>query len=576
MVGWGKVSVRAKIYIAGFVMFMSYQFLIGLFVIPCFTRQMLEIDQRSLKSIVDVGIDVIEDYYDKYNKGTMTLEEAQKNSIRVIEKMRHGAGSSDYLWINNDQNVLIAHPYDKDLIGKNLSDYEDENGLKIFQEFVAVSKNNNGGFVEYMWSNPDNQGLSEKKVAHVKMFEPWGWVVGTGRYTGFYKEQIVIVRRFTIMSNLLVMCVSTLIFWLITNGIVKPIRQMKSSLLRVKDGDLTVSLSYKGADDIAQMMQSFNAFAQRISEIIREMTVMALHQKKAVKDIAVSADRFSETAQTQATSTEEITATLEEISAEMENVSNQTTDQLESVNALFDRIKTLKENIVAVESRVTYTQRETDSILGKAESVKKLLQRMEDKISRVGESSEKMVSIVAIIGNISEQINLLSLNAAIEAARAGDAGRGFAVVADEVSKLAEQTASSLKDIYELINESNLHISEFTDESANVAEEIGIIGYGVININNLMNNVAKDLKNEHKESELVVMDIEEVKVKADMIRNSTYEQKIAVADIVQTVSEVNELSQNSATSADILNRSTVELTSMADNIHEKTKYFKIAK
>ena len=261
---------------------------------------------------------------------------------------------------------------------------------------------------------------------------------------------------------------------------------------------------------------------------------MLPYQKKAVKDIAVSADKFSEAAQAQATSTEEITATLEEISAEMENVSDQTTDQLDSVNALFDRIKTLKENIVAVESRVSYTQKETDSILGKAESVKKLLQRMENKISRVGESSEKMVSIVAIIGNISEQINLLSLNAAIEAARAGNAGRGFAVVADEVSKLAEQTASSLKDIYELINESNLHISEFTDESANVSEEIGIIGYGVININNLMNNVAKDLKKEHKESELVVMDIEEVKVKADMIRNSTYEQKIAVADIVQTL------------------------------------------
>ncbi len=95
MVGWSKISVRAKIYIAGFVMFMSYQFLIGLFVIPRFTRQMLEIDQRSLKSIVDVGLDVIEDYYEKYRKGTMTLEEAQKNSIRVIEKIRHGVDNND-------------------------------------------------------------------------------------------------------------------------------------------------------------------------------------------------------------------------------------------------------------------------------------------------------------------------------------------------------------------------------------------------------------------------------------------------------------------------------------------------
>lgn len=199
---------------------------------------------------------------------------------------------------------------------------------------------------------------------------------------------------------------------------------------------------------------------------------------------------------------------------------------------------------------------------------------MGTKIARVGDSSKKMVTILRIINDISEQINLLSLNAAIEAARAGEAGKGFAVVADEVSKLAEQTAASLSDINALISESEAHIADFSDEAGNVTAAIGAIVNGVTEINSFMLKVVDELSEEHVSSAEVNRGIEELRKQAEMVNMSTEEQRLAVTDIVKTVTNVNDLSQSGAASAEELNASTEELSGMAEKLRKKTEFFKL--
>ena len=142
---------------------------------------------------------------------------------------------------------------------------------------------------------------------------------------------------------------------------------------------------------------------------------------------------------------EEITAT-DEISAGIDNVAAGASDQVERITRLVETIDRLTGIIHDVERKTSEAARVTGSISDMARDGEAGMREMNESMEAIGESSREMTGIVAIINDISDRINLLSLNASIEAARAGDAGRGFAVVADEISKLADQTSRSVKEI----------------------------------------------------------------------------------------------------------------------------------
>ena len=151
-------------------------------------------------------------------------------------------------------------------------------------------------------------------------------------------------------------------------------------------------------------------------------------------------------------------ATIEEVSAGVDNVALNTRDQFERMNSLMEKMNNLSMIIGTMGSDVAITMDLTRTIATDAAEGEGSLNSMNAGMQRINQSSTEMTGIIAIINKISDQINLLALNATIEAARAGEAGRGFAVVADEISKLAEQTAASLKEIGSLIRMNNAEIS----------------------------------------------------------------------------------------------------------------------
>ena len=170
---------------------------------------------------------------------------------------------------------------------------------------------------------------------------------------------------------------------------------------------------------------------------------------------------------------------------------------------------------------------------------------MNQSMSKIGESSKEMSNIVDIINSISDQINLLSLNAAIEAARAGDAGRGFAVVADEISKLADQTATSISDINRLIKANDDEIQKGLRSVSDTVENTSIIIKGVASIRDMISAVYDIMKKQLDTSRSVTATADEVKESASEIRTATEEQKTAVVEIVKSISIINELTQANA-------------------------------
>jgi methyl-accepting chemotaxis protein len=196
------------------------------------------------------------------------------------------------------------------------------------------------------------------------------------------------------------------------------------------------------------------------------------------------------------------------------------------------------------------------------------LNSMQQSMTKIYDGSTRMTSIVEIINSISDKINLLSLNAAIEAARAGDAGRGFAVVADEISKLADQTATSLKEIDTLIKMNMGEISKGSDTMNNMVGDISRIINGVATMNGMIGEIAHYMAEQDEINQGVNEQAGMVKDRSSEIKSASQEQKVASEEIVKSISSVNEITQHNSEVLINLKRLSEEVSRMADHMENR--------
>jgi methyl-accepting chemotaxis protein len=213
-------------------------------------------------------------------------------------------------------------------------------------------------------------------------------------------------------------------------------------------------------------------------------------------------------------------------------------------------------------------------ITGIAENGKSLLRQMHERMEGISRGSSEMQSIVEMINEISDQINLLSLNASIEAARAGDAGRGFAVVAQEISKLADQTATSIKGIDEHIKLNNNEIELGLAEANKTVLAIENMVNGVETISSMMTSLNEYMVRQEHERASVESGMNDVVARSEDIHRASMEQKSAVGEIVRAVSTVTETTQVVAGGSEEMTANADELSTMAVTLKEKIDFFHV--
>lgn len=264
----------------------------------------------------------------------------------------------------------------------------------------------------------------------------------------------------------------------------------------------------------------------------------------AMEGMSRQSDEFSEGAHDQASSIARITGTAEEISGGIDRIAENARDQLAGLRGLLGALDELSGVIGGLDAAIGESLSATRAITGRAESGQEHLRTMEEGIRKVNASSNEMSGIIGIINDISDKINLLSLNAAIEAARAGDAGRGFAVVADEISKLADRTASSIKSIEGLIRNNEAEISRGLSGSSlavgvikEIIDEIGKLGATIAGLDEFKQRQI-EANRQVNESALLV------RKRSEEIGEATVRQRAAVGEIVRGMTDMSESSQNS--------------------------------
>ncbi len=276
---------------------------------------------------------------------------------------------------------------------------------------------------------------------------------------------------------------------------------------------------------------------------------------------------FSETSHTQAASVEEITSAIEEISAGMDSMAGGSRDQAESLDQLISHMRELSSIITEVGEITRTMMGQTNNTSTEAKAGEQSLQKMNSSLGKIVESSRDIKNIIGIIDDISDRINLLSLNAAIEAARAGEAGRGFAVVADEISKLADQTATSIKEIDTLIRSSNQEVERGMGDIMDVTAKITTVIESVNAIAGGMKRIFDYIQRQAEVNLAVNAQSEKVSLKTSEISGAIVEEKVALSEIVKSISEINETTQLMVTESDKIAGDSGNISRLARELEE---------
>jgi len=449
-------------------------------------------------------------------EGKLTEPEAQQRASEIIAQMRHG--DNDYFWIQDVKARIVMHPIKPELNGKDLSDFKDPSGQKIFAEFSRLAGQPKGGDLAYLWAKPGS-AEPQPKIAHVELFTPWGWIVGTGVYTS--DVDAAFRSRATAEGGgmlAFMLLAGFLLFAVTRHHICRPIENLQAIMHRVEtERDLTLQSNASSTDEIGQAGRSFDRLMEYMRNSLESMGRGAQEVAAASEQLAGAADQVRKSSEEQSESASSMSAAVEEMTVSIAHVADNT-----------QQVRELGERSYQQENEGATTVHQLESELSR---VQQAVSRMENTMQEFMTSTRAISSLTRQVRDISEQTNLLALNAAIEAARAGEHGRGFAVVADEVRKLAEKSTQSAVEIDAVTQtvgektvtveaamvESNASLTTARNLMQHVTEALNDAGASVLETRGGLNDISSALTEQSTATNMIAKNVEQI---AEMAEENT--------------------------------------------------------
>jgi len=185
-----KRNFFIRIILPTLLAFILFTITIFSFIMPAFEKHLLKGKQEKIRELTNATWSILNEYNIRHEQGELSLADARQKSIEMIKHIRYGEENKDYFWITDKHPNMIMHPYRPELNGKDLNDYTDPGGKKLFVAFVGTVKESGEGFVDYLWQWKDDSTKIVPKLSFVKEFKPWGWIIGTGIYIEDVKQEI--------------------------------------------------------------------------------------------------------------------------------------------------------------------------------------------------------------------------------------------------------------------------------------------------------------------------------------------------------------------------------------------------
>ena len=478
---------------------------------------MLQDRAEKVRSLTESAHALLAHYHALSEQGRLGANEAKEQAKAAVRALRYNG--NEYFWINDLDHVVVAHPMRPEFEGQDKSDMTDPNGKKVYQDMVRVARAEGAGFVDYHWP----RGGSDEpiaKVSYVSLFEPWGWVIGTGLYLDDVDAMFWQSVRETAMWLAVVLLTVGAIMAFLARSIMRPVhalRELDAVMQEIRtDGNLAREVKVTGDDEVAETGRSFNALLQAMRSSMQEVNLCAMRLDAAGTELSNRTGDVRAAAARQAEDASNAAVAVEELSSSVAQIADKTAEAATAARGageLSMRGETQMQEVAAHMTRLTET-----------------VTRASATIESLGQRSGEITTIVKVIKDIADQTNLLALNAAIEAARAGEQGRGFAVVADEVRKLAERSGNATTEISHMID--------------SIQRDTGAAVNSMQSGSQLVKEGVERVDEAGKAMRAITSNTQQIVAVTEDIAVSVREQSTASSDIASRIERIARLSESS--------------------------------
>jgi len=437
-------STLLAIFLVSFSLYQTKQ--LGQQGVAGFEDMFQQNQQAVIKNYLQLGRSAIAHLYNAPDAASNP--EIKNQALEILRQLRFDdSGSMGYFFVYDKQGVNVVHAANPALQGRNLMDLKDPNGVEVIRGLWDAASSGKG-YLYYHWNNAET-GTTDPKLGYAEELTKWNLMLGTGFWIDGLDKQVAVMQAradesqttslwSSVSAAVIALIAIMLLALVVVRSIITPLKSAVSAMTDIAQGggDLRHRLAVNGNDELSQLAQAFNRFASQVRDLVAQvagststLNVSASDLNKIMRKAELGVQRQQSESDQVATAMNEMAASATEVADSAMRASGAAADAEDLVgNSKQTLLKTVR------------------VIDGLAEQVTHGVSVIAD----LSKESDSIGGVLDVIRSIAEQTNLLALNAAIEAARAGEAGRGFAVVADEVRTLASRTQKSTQEIQQMI------------------------------------------------------------------------------------------------------------------------------
>jgi methyl-accepting chemotaxis protein len=456
--------------------------------------------------------------------------------------------------------LIIAHP-DAELVGAGAADYfEDDVRDRVMaaigegSDFAAVHDSVIGGEPSYLVLRPIALGESGET-----------WSLGIVVPLSTILASLSKLMLLSVLLSIAVLAIMAAALWFTVGAAMSPINTAASAIREIAQGeaDLTKSLEVRRNDEIGDLMRDFNTFVAKLRDIVEslkraqnalggigeELAASSHESASATSEILANIEGVRRLATRQTESVDDSSSAVEEVTRNIESLDRLIETQASGVVQASASIEQMVGNIGAVTVSTEKMVDRFTSLIAAADSGKSKQQAVDVKVREIAGQSQLLMEANQIIARISSQTNLLAMNAAIEAAHAGEAGRGFSVVADEIRKLAETAGAQSRTIGAELKKISSSIEEVVVSSHSSAEAFGIVSRSIEETGDLVREIGRAMTEQREGSRQILEALRDMNGVTAEVRSGAREMTTGNALVLDSMKRLAEVAQTIAGSMD---------------------------
>ncbi|WP_151703155.1 methyl-accepting chemotaxis protein [Nitrincola alkalilacustris] len=499
--------------------------------------------ELQLNALIDSAYSLVQAQYTQAQSEGVGSDEAQAQVRQLLQSMRYQG--EEYFFVIDKQAHVVAHGGNPALMGRDMTGFRTDDGRALFVEMAQLANRGAGSaYFRYNW--PRASGSEPvAKLSYLRVFEPWGWVIGSGVYIDdlatSFQRNLLIMAAVLIAGLILLVAVAVPV----ARSVIRPLERINQVMAQVAEGDLSVRTALTSRDELGRAGRRIDDTLNTFQQLIQQLAASVTQVSGSATDLARSAEATSQALDKQTRETELLSAAMNQMAASIHEVARSASD---TSTAIDEADHEADEGSHDVEDTVMKIQ----ALASEIEMAAGVIKALETDTVQISE-------VLGKIKAISEQTNLLALNAAIEAARAGESGRGFAVVADEVRQLAKRAHESTDEISDLNNrlrsaaQRSVEVMERSriraDESVLTAEHAG------------------------KELQRIVTHMDSIRDMGLQVASATEEQSQVSEEMNSNLLNITQASENTVMAASTVASSSEQLQQLATELQRQISRFR---